>query len=59
MTDVRVQRVVLRTGGDARSAEQLARSLPQALRRAHDARALHSRRDVERTLREAVQEARR
>jgi hypothetical protein len=59
MTVVRVQRVVLRAGGDARSAERLARNLPQALQHAFDAREVQSRRDVERTLRDAVREARR
>ena len=56
MTHVRVQRVVLQAGGDTRSAERLARNLPQALQRAYDARPPHSRRDVERTLRKAVRE---
>jgi hypothetical protein len=59
MTIVRVQRVVLHAGGDARSAERLARNLPQALQHAVDARDLQSRRDVERTLRDAAREARR
>ena len=58
MTGVRVRQVVLRAGGDARSAERLARNLPQALQRALDARELQSRRDVERTLRDAAREAR-
>jgi hypothetical protein len=58
MTQVRVQRVVLRAA-DARSAERLAQNLPQALRRALDARDVHGPRDVERTLREAAREARR
>ena len=58
MTRGRVQRVVLRTA-DARSAERLARNLPQALRLALDARDVHGRRDVERTLRDAAREARR
>jgi hypothetical protein len=59
MTSVRVQHVVLRAGGDAPSAERLARNLPQALQRALDARELQSRRDVERALRDAAREARR
>jgi hypothetical protein len=58
VTQVRVQRVVLRAT-DARSAERLARNLPQALRGAFEPRDVHGPRDVERTLRDAAREARR
>jgi hypothetical protein len=58
VTQVRVQRVVLHAA-DARSAERLARNLPLALRRTLDTRELNSPRDVERTLRAAIGEARR
>lgn len=58
MTDVRVQRVVLHAGGDARSAERLARNLPRALRRAVDGGGVDNRRSVERALRNAAREAR-
>lgn len=56
---VRVQRVVVHSGGDPRTAQRLAQSLPDALREALALRDATSERALRQLVADAAREARR